>query len=211
VSVAITFLSSVAYRLLPTALRLFRELCPEVHLTLTEATTGAQVKALLEDQSDLGILTPPFQDGGRPSLLQLEVLKEDGLLVAMPSSHRLAKRKSIELSEFADDPWILCPAHEGPGLYARVMDSCLTAGFTPKIVQEALQMETMVGLVAGGIGIALVPRAFAEVDQHNIAYRKLVGRGTPVLRILAACYRFPSPAVLSFIAALKKSANQEIS
>jgi len=200
----VTFLSSVAHNLLPKALHVFGMLHPNIQLTLTEATTGAQVRALIEDRSDLGILMPPVPDAA--DKLQFEVLKEDGLLVALPAGHPLTARCSIELRELESDPWILCPSHEGPGLYARITNACATAGFKPRIAQEAMQMDTMIGLVSGGLGIALVPRPFAETERSDVVFRDLSGVGTPVLRTIAAGYKTPSPMIRAFIDILHQQA-----
>ncbi|XSC47487.1 LysR family substrate-binding domain-containing protein [Bradyrhizobium sp. RDT10] len=108
----VTFLSSVAHNLLPDALHTFRTLYPDIQLTLTEATTGAQIRSLIEDRSDLGILMPPSAATGD---LRFEVLKEDGLLVALPKGHALADKQTIELRELATEPWILLSPSRGTG------------------------------------------------------------------------------------------------
>ncbi len=77
--------------------------------------------------------------------------------VALPEGHRLARHARLRLEQLAGEPWLLFPRHYGPGMHDLIVAACAAAGFVPEVVQEARQMQTIAGLVAGGIGVALVP------------------------------------------------------
>ena len=77
--------------------------------------------------------------------------------VALPEGHRLARHARLRLEQLAGEPWLLLPRHYGPGMHDLIVAACAAAGFVPEVVQEARQMQTIAGLVAGGIGVALVP------------------------------------------------------
>jgi DNA-binding transcriptional LysR family regulator len=71
--------------------------------------------------------------------------------VVLPEGHALATRKRIPLTALAGEPFVLMPRSLGPGLYDQIVSWCQRAGFSPKVVQEAIQMQTVTGLVAAGI------------------------------------------------------------
>src|SRR5207237_10554356 len=95
----------------------------------------------------------------------------------LPEDHSLAGRKRLRLSELSSEPWLLYPRREGPGLHGRVIDACSQAGFTPRIVQEAIQMDTILSLVAGGLGVTLTTRSFGAEGRRGISFRELYGSG----------------------------------
>jgi DNA-binding transcriptional LysR family regulator len=196
----ITFVASAAREILPSILLRFREHYPEVKLELREAMTAEQVAALLNDESDLGFVIPPLREAGS---LNLEVVVRNRLVAAVPDGHPLAKSARIALSDLAQESWISFTARQGPGLYELIQSACRKAGFSPRIGQEAPQMDTITNLVAGGMGVALVSRALVGGGREGVAFRELVGPGTPVEYELAIAYGSPSPILDAFVAAVR--------
>lgn len=197
----LAFVASAARELLPSILRRFRERFPAVELELREAMTAQQVALLNAGEVDLGFVIPPLRDGDG---LSCDVVARYQLVAAVPEAHPLAGAASIALSDLADDPWILFSARQGPGLHRIIIDACAQLGFTPRIGQEAPQMETIVNLVAGGMGVALVSRALAAGRRDGVVFRELAGPGTPVEFELAIAYRESSPLLSAFIAATRE-------
>lgn len=126
--------------------------------------------------------------------------KCDELAAVVSDSHQLSSLTEIQLSDLAGEAWILFPERFGPGLYRRILEACASAGFAPRVVQEATQMETIVGLVSGGIGIPLVPRVLASQGRVGAAFCRLVGPGSPVTYELAVAFRERSPILDAFVA-----------
>lgn len=120
------------------------------------------------------------------------------MVLALPDHHPLATQRHVTLSDLADQPWVLFPAHYGPGMHAAILQACAVAGFSPRIVQEARQMQTIGGLVAGGVGIALMPALFAVLKSPGVVFRELSGAGSPVPYTLALALRTPSPLIEAF-------------
>lgn len=171
----IGFVSSATYAVLPPVLRGFRRARPGVELVLRERTTAEQVEALEARQLDLGFVrTPP------PSpRLAHRVLAEEDFVAALPQNHRLARgRKRVALGDLRDEAFLLFPRTMAMGLYDRVLGACLQAGFSPRVIQEVTQPAVMIGLVAAGLGVALVPECVQALKWKNVAYRPLNG---PVL------------------------------
>lgn len=93
------------------------------------------------------------------------------------------------------------------GLRRRVLvTACAQAGFAPRVVQQPRQMQTTAGLVAGGIGVALMPRLFVPMQTHDITLCELTGTGSPLAYELTIPYRTPSPLV----DALRESARNAV-
>lgn len=195
-SLRLTFVASASHDLLPRVLLAFREGHPEVEIELTEATSVQQVRALLDRRADIGFLIPPVRDAAD---LRIEILTEDRLVAVLSAQHPLAKRKILTLMDLAQQPWIMFPFQQGPGLHTRIMTACRKAGFAPDVKQEAIQMDTIVNLVACGIGVALVPSSLASTGRQGVSFLKLSGAGTPIGYARAMAYGQSSPVLDAFI------------
>ncbi|MGO2435961.1 MAG: LysR family transcriptional regulator [Serratia proteamaculans] len=194
-SLRLTFVDSTVNALLPGILRQFRQAHPQAEFHLQEATTAEQLIALRDDRADIGMVVLPVvpQEG-----LQMLPFLYDRMVLALPENHPLATQQQVTLSSLADQSWILFPAHYGPGMHAAILQACAVAGFSPRIVQEARQMQTIGGLVAGGVGIALMPALFAVLQSPGVVFRELSGAGSPVPYTLALAWRTPSPLSEAF-------------
>lgn len=202
-SLRVTFVASVARDLLPRVLRAFRANHGGIELLLEEATTAQQIGALQDGRVDVGFVVAPVTKAAGVTIL---VIKRDKLVAALPDSHRLASKPNLALADLAHEPWILFPARYGQGLHGRITMACAAAGFVPQVVQEAIQMDTIVSLVAGGIGVALVPPSLAVGARPGVAFRKLSGRKSQVGYDLALAYAKRSPALDAFMAVTRSVA-----
>lgn len=166
---AIGFVSSAAYNVLPIALQHFRQQFPAVDLALQELTTDQQIQRLGDGRIDVGFLRPPVEDES----LSLSIVLQEPLVVALPTSHRLANESQISLKSIAHESFILFPRSIAPGLYDQIIALCQQADFSPRVVQEAIQMQTTVSLVAAEMGIAIVPVSLQNLQRRGVVYRSL--------------------------------------
>jgi len=196
----VTFVASAAREILPSILLRFREHYPAVKLELREAMTTQQLAFLANNESDLGFVIPPLQDAEN---LNVEVIARNRLVAALPEGHPLTAANEITLADMSQESWILFAARQGPGLHRIIHGACAKAGFSPRIGQEAPQMDTIASLVAGGMGVALVSRALATGGRKGVAFRELAGPGTPVEFELAIAYAHSSPVLDAFVAATR--------
>jgi DNA-binding transcriptional LysR family regulator len=194
-SLRLTFVDSTVNALLPGILRQFRQAHPQAEFHLQEATTAEQLIVLRDDRADIGMVVLPIAPQDE---LQILPFLQDRMVLALPDHHPLATQRHVTLSDLADQPWVLFPAHYGPGMHAAILQACAVAGFSPRIVQEARQMQTIGGLVAGGVGIALMPALFAVLKSPGVVFRELSGAGSPVPYTLALALRTPSPLIEAF-------------
>ncbi|TDV54404.1 LysR family transcriptional regulator [Pseudomonas graminis] len=189
-TIRLSFVDSIVDGLLPELLRRYHAENPNVDIQLQEATPPEQLDGLRDDRLDLGILVLPVME---PRNIHIEPLFEDRMVAVLPQDHPLAHDACIALTALADQPWILFAAHHGPGMHSRILSACATAGFTPRVVQKPRQMQTTAGLVAGGVGVALMPNSYARRQPGRLEVRELIGPGTPVPYVLALAYRELSP------------------
>ncbi|MFT4266696.1 MAG: LysR family transcriptional regulator [Xenophilus sp.] len=184
----IGFVDSVIPRLLPQVLLGYKQQRPDVDFHLEEATTADQLVALREDRLDLGLLILPIGDVSAE--MTVEPVLHGHMLLAVPESHRLAKRQRAQLVEFAGDPWVAFPSHHGPGMHSLMLQACAAAGFSPRVAQHARLMYTTAGLVAGGIGIAFMPSLHLGASlPRGLRLVHPMGEGTPIPYELAMVYR----------------------
>jgi DNA-binding transcriptional LysR family regulator len=194
----IGFVSTADYSLLPPLVRRFRARHPDIGLTLRELTGDRQLALLATGELDLGLQYGPAQ---APDFAVRTVLRER-LIAAVPSAHRLARQRTVAARALREDGLILFPRALAPGLHDSVIGVCRRAGFTPRIVQEAVQMQTILGLVAAGLGIALVPACMALLKRPDVAYLPLAPAGPWVETIAVWRAGVASPALAALLQAL---------
>jgi DNA-binding transcriptional LysR family regulator len=194
------FVSIADYNVLPLALREFSHASPGIRLTLREATTDVQLRELAEERIDVGFLLAPVSD----ERLQVLPLMSERLVAALPERHPAARGSGpVSLKRLADASFILFPRHMAPRLHDNVVSCCAAAGFTPRVEQEAVQMQTIVSLVSAGLGVALIPESLRHLGRTGVVYRPLRER-TPLTEIVLAWRaRDTRPALQRFVAAVQ--------
>ncbi|WP_144158772.1 LysR family transcriptional regulator [Paraburkholderia sp. BCC1885] len=185
---SLAFVSTADYGLLPSLLRDFGMSHPRVRLQLTEATSDVQIDELVAGRIDAGLVIAPLPPRHAAQLSWLPIAREP-LVIAMSSetAARLEGRGAdggaatiaewldapISLRDVADAPLVIFPRRLAPGFYDIIMDCYGVAGLTPRIGQEAIQMQTIVSLVSAGMGVALVPQSLRNLRRTGVVYRPL--------------------------------------
>jgi DNA-binding transcriptional LysR family regulator len=201
---SIGFVSIADYSILPPALKSFRAQFPLVEVQLHELTTDAQIRELRAARLDFGIGLAPVEE---PDLEFKRVLREE-LVLAAPIAHAAARGDEVDLRTLSKASFIVPPRDIAPGLYDLTISRCRTAGFAPRIVQNARQMQTVIGLVSCGMGLALVPASVRNLKRTGVSYQRL--RGRPALVELGILRLRESENTLGqrFVAALHEAAIQ---
>jgi DNA-binding transcriptional LysR family regulator len=175
------FVSTADYGLLPPLLRAFTRQYPKVRLQLREATTDIQLDALQAGHLDVGLLIGPLPPpayaagGSRVARLAYRPLVREPLVLALPEEQADAFGDGpIAFDAIADLPLIIFPRRLAPAFYDIITGCYDTAGRVPEVVQEAIQMQTIVSLVSAGMGIALVPRSLRHLQRTGVVYRSLL-------------------------------------
>ena len=170
----IGYTSSSTYDLLPMMLRVYRERFPHVEVVLRELTTHEQVRALEEEYIQVGLLRLPIST----PLVSVEVVRQEPIVCVLPEEHPLASRERIAMPLLAHEPFVLQSRQRGAGYYVQLMKLCLASGFSPNVVQEVTELHAIVGLVAAGIGVSLVPLSTRNIRSQGVVYRELEGAAT---------------------------------
>ena len=190
---SLAFVSIADYSILPPMLREFRQLHAAVTIELQEATTDVQLEALEKGNLDAGFMIPPVAEKLLHLIHYRKVLTEP-LMLAAPEN-LFSDQASVRLENCHEQPLILFPRKIAPALHDAILGYFHHAGLTPEIGQEAIQMQTIIGLVSAGMGIALVPQSVSNLQRPGVVYHPLPA-GAPLVEIGVAWRKDNPSAVL---------------
>jgi DNA-binding transcriptional LysR family regulator len=199
---------SAGATLMPLAIATFRETHPDVSLSLAEGEPEEIAPRLRAGEFDLALL---FEFPGvreRPGAgLRTVRLLEDPMHVALPAAHPLADKRALTLADLRDQDWV--QTSESSPCARHVVRSCLAAGFEPHVTFESDDYETVQGLVAAGVGVALIPRLALSRVRPGIVVRELAPR-SPERKVVAATTARPgvAPAARTMIRVLSDVARR---
>lgn len=154
----------------PDILRRYRERYRSVDLETVELSRQEQREALDRGELDVGFYAYREGEGD----FSVERVAEDPLIAVLPEGHAVAEQERIPLAALSEEPWALFPARFRSRYLELVLEACAAAGFTPRVEQEAEQMNTLAVLVGAGLGVTLLPRSVARLSRARIAVRPLV-------------------------------------
>jgi DNA-binding transcriptional LysR family regulator len=200
---AIAFITSADYSVLPPFLRRYSERYPDVHLSLHEATSDVQVEELLRGRIDAGFLIPPLPDRALAQLDYLKVLDEPLILCAPAGLALPPGGAPVRLQDLPHLPLIIFPREVSPALHDAILSCWRAAGITPAVGQQAIQMQTIVSLVSAGMGLALVPQSVSNLMRPGVEYRALADPTPRVDTGIAWRRGNPSPVLQGFLELLR--------
>jgi len=196
--VEIGFIAAAMWSVLPAILQEHRRRHPHVLFRLRELPmAGEQLESLLDGSLDV-VFVRPF---ARFRTVAFLPLFREQLVAALPVGHRLAAGERIDLAELADERFILMSRTAYPDAHDLFSQACLSAGFSPTILDEGDSPNAMY-LVAAGLGVALAPASAVRSGLPGIAFRPFK-HPTPEVE-LAAAYRKGNPSTT--LAALLQTA-----
>ena len=195
---------SAGATLMPLAVARFRQTHPDVALTLAEGEPEEIAPRLRTGEFDLALLFefPGTRERTGVGLRSVTLL-EDPMHVVLPAEHPLASKPALSLVDLADQQWVQTSASSPCARH--VVRSCLAAGFEPDVAFESDDYETVQGLVAAGVGVALIPRLALTRVHSDIVVRELAPR-SPARTVTVATMSEPgeAPAADSMIAVLRE-------
>jgi DNA-binding transcriptional LysR family regulator len=170
---AVGCVGSATYSLLPDLARGLSTELPQVDFAFRgEMLVPDQVRGLLSGEIDLALLRPPIDD----TALTLHVLRRERLVLALPRDHPLATRRRVRAAQLRDEPLIVHSGRRESVMYDAVLRLCRAAGVEPRIRHEVDETSTLVTLVAGGLGVAVVPEPVSALQLGGVTYRPLAER-----------------------------------
>jgi DNA-binding transcriptional LysR family regulator len=191
--------------LIPLAVATFRDAHPGVELSLAEGEPEEIAPRLRGGEFDLALLFEFVGSGRRlVSGAQRVELLDDPMRLALPAGHRLATKRNLKLEDLREEAWV--QTSEASACARHVVRSCLAAGFEPTVSFESDDYQTVQGLVAAGVGVALIPQLALTTVRSDIVVRE-VGRRSLVRKVLAGTKRGPlSPPAAAMLDVLRTTA-----
>ena len=171
--------SAPFHPLIPQVIREFRRRYPNVGFSLEERSTPALAAAVRDDAVDVAFVRPIH---GSSEGLGTETIVDEDMLVALPAGHVLASRRQIPLLALSIEPFVLFPRTVGAGLHDEIVTACRRAGFSPRVVQEASQVTSIVNLVASGLGVSILPASMQHMHTDGVVFRP-IARPIPKARL----------------------------
>lgn len=151
-------------------LRRYRQERPGVSIELRTMRSGDQVQALRDGALDIGhIYTPPAD----PSGLHVALVAEEPYRLAIPADHPLAAEADLTEARLDGEAFIALPERGNPQARAEWIAACRATGFTPDVRVEAIEPATILGLVAAGVGMAMVQESLAGAAPAGVVMRPL--------------------------------------
>jgi DNA-binding transcriptional LysR family regulator len=180
---------SAGATLMPQAVAYFRRRHPEVALSLAEGEPEEIAPRVLAGEFDLALLFefPGIGESVTGGLLATPLL-EDPMHIALPAEHFLAGQPELTLADLRGEDWVQTSATSACARH--VVRLCLAAGFEPHVTFESDDYETVQGLVAAGVGVALIPR-LALTHLHPGVVVRALAPSSPTRRVIAATSRGP--------------------
>jgi DNA-binding transcriptional LysR family regulator len=196
------FTSAMANGILPDILGTFRQTYPNVSLILSEENSSNQIQRLRDRSTDLMFVYQYLdltESLAATADLEILLLDREPLVVVLPARHPLAARSVISLTDLQTESFIMPDRQVVPGLFKEIEGLCIQAKFMPHIALEAVFMVTILGLVAGEIGISILPASVQNLQRKGVVYKQLQER--VVTNRLAAVWRRDnsSPTLVNFI------------
>jgi DNA-binding transcriptional LysR family regulator len=202
---AVGFVGSAMYSFIPELLRAFRDQSPDIALRLHELGTTEQLRQLEDGRLDVGFLRVAR---ARPGLT-LETVLEEPVVVALPDVHPLAAGPRLRLADLEGQPLVLLTRAGSPGLRDALAGAIEQLGGEEQIAQEVAEMQTVIGLVAAGVGISLVPESVRALVRHGVTYRPLAGDAPAVRLAMAWRTADVSPVLGTFLEKARATAPAE--
>ncbi|MCV2353967.1 LysR family transcriptional regulator [Paucibacter sp. B2R-40] len=190
------FVSTVGYGDLPRWLRLFREVYADIELTLREATLDVQLREFEQNDLDAGFII--HAPGAHPAGFERLKISSEAMVLALSTEAVGADAASLDAATVLAQPLVIFPRDIAPSLFDALLGFYRQHGLAPNIVQQAIQMQTIVNLVSAGIGLAWVPASVMAFQRAGVVYRPLAGVA-PVCETSLIWRRGAAPTVLRFV------------
>ena len=191
---------------IPQAIFAFRQAFPAVHLNLQEMSSTEVAESLVDESIQVGLMRPlPLPD----SLSVVELMREP-LVAVLNAGHPLVEgsERGLHLAQLAQEPFVFFPRTYGSGLYAQLLNLARDAGFSPHFAQEAGEAMTIIGLVAAGLGVSVLPASYQRIRIDGVVYRTLMDPEAVTAVWLVQRKGAQTPMAKAFVELLTRKAAQ---
>ena len=168
--VVVGFAGASSRNVLPLLARAVRAEQPGIELVLQGQTyAGTAIAEVAAGTQDIGFSRLPVNNQS----VSTRTYEYERLVAALPFDHPLAARETIRVADLASEPFVTFPGTQGSAVRDALIHAAMGAGFTPRIMQEAPDSYTILGLVAAGVGVTLTVSSVQHIDTPGLVYREL--------------------------------------
>ncbi|MEN9891155.1 MAG: hypothetical protein RLY78_1450 [Pseudomonadota bacterium] len=168
-TVRVGYVGGASFALLPQLVARARQQLPGVELLLRDMSSAEQFEALRAGRLDVGLVRPPIPDAG----LERQLLVREPFVAVLPADHPLAARPQLTLQDLHEQPMVMYEPAQGGRLYELISSACQTAGVAPRPAQSVRQTYALLGLVAAGVGLALLQASATRLQMDGTVIRPI--------------------------------------
>lgn len=190
-------ISTAMFDVLPGLIDQLKQQYPHLTVSVREIDSVEALPALEAGDIDLAFAR---LDGDLGPAIQSLPVREDRLMVALPSDHPLAARSRISLSSLASEPLVMFSRKVSPVYFDNLIATCRASGFSPRVLHEVRSVASQIAFVSCGQGIALVPASLKKLAPHNVVLRPLTQKLNVVTTAVAWNSERPNPLVTELVA-----------
>ncbi len=154
----------------PSAMQRLRASSPLLRLNLLDMTANEQARALTAGRLDFGFIGTAFE--AEAAGLEKKRVGSCQFQIALPAEHRLARRRLLPVAALADELFLVISEDQFPGAWRVMQQACTRSGFTPRVLQVADRAQTLLGLVAAGCGVAILPETLRALPHEGLVFRQ---------------------------------------
>ncbi|MET0684810.1 MAG: LysR substrate-binding domain-containing protein [Solirubrobacteraceae bacterium] len=170
------FLPSVANYVMPPVVRALRERHPRIALETQDLPIAQLIDGLRDGALDAGLTRPPEVAG-----VATECVLREPVAAVLPQGHPLAARRRLRLAELADEPWVLTPRDSWPPWHRKYDEDFARAGFTARVAQRGTTPQSLLALVAAGVGVTRLPVSAQSLRRTGVVFVPLEGEEAEVV------------------------------
>ena len=182
-SLDVGFIGQAMFSFLPPVLREYRRRYPGVRFVLQELSSATQLGEIKQGRLDVGFVRP----SGHDELVRFITVSCEAYVVGLAEDHPLAGRSVVDLSDCADETFVLVSRTAAPVSFDQELAVCQSYGFTPQVIEEGTTPAARFGMVSAGVGVTITPESSMTYPWHGVIFRPLTKRDVKVE--LAFAYR----------------------
>jgi DNA-binding transcriptional LysR family regulator len=153
----------------PAAMQRLRASDPALSLNLLDMPASEQARALASGRLDFGFIGTAFE--AEAAALEMQRIGRCAFKIVVPRDHRFARRSTIDLGAFANELFLLISEDHYPGASRVMRSACEAAGFNPRVLQTAERGHAIIGMVAAGCGVAILPETLDALPHEGVNFR----------------------------------------
>jgi DNA-binding transcriptional LysR family regulator len=183
------FLASLANDVMPPVVSRFAQRHPSVELHTEDLAIADIVAGVRSGRLDAALTRPPLVED-----LHADVLGSEGVVIALPASHRLARKRRLNLTDLIDEEWVMTPRAAWPPWHRKYDADFAAAGYRPRINRRSTTPQGLLALVAAGVGITRLAASARSLRTGGVRYVTLTGERAAIVLLTRPGQRNPALA-----------------